>query len=167
MSRPWVWTLLFGFILGAGAGFGISRWKLSTSPGSGSPLLQGFSIQAFAERVVDASWEVAEDKTYSPWPPKANPTRIQRRIVAQAALSNEQLATFVGTLDDGIEQVLQRFGAQQTGEQSLNRNRVQSTGRSELVLPRYYYRIGPTYGVLDAWVVGNGGEAVVVICITE
>ncbi len=167
MRRPWLWAFLLGVTLGAGGGVGLSWWALSTPPARGSALLNNFSFQELTQQAGHPAWEVVEDKTYSPLPPLGRPKRIQRRIVAHATLSDEQLAAFVGNLDGAIESVLQQFAAHQTGEHQRFLGQVDSSGRSELQLPRYYYVIGQTQGVLDPWLIAHHGRAIVIVCITE
>jgi hypothetical protein len=159
-------------LLGATLGYGLSLWALTPPPARGSAVLQNFSLEEVAEKAGHPAWDVIEDKVYSPSPPLGRPGRVARRVVAQATMSDEQAEELARQFGRATMEALARLGGQQTGEVSLNRSTSRPgaggrPARSELHLPRYYYRVGGTHGVADAWLIAEGGEVTVIVCLTE
>ncbi|MGL4460979.1 MAG: hypothetical protein ACRC1K_02415 [Planctomycetia bacterium] len=170
--HTWVRAFVLGAIVGAAAGVGSSLVVLSRPIAKGSALFHGFSFQEVTKQAGHPDWEILEDKTYSPFPALGESKRTARRIVAQTVMSDEQLEAFSGRFKHGIDEALERFGAQKTGGFNCNRSTVRPAGgggptRSELQLPRYYYRLEARHGVADTWLIAQGGEVTVIVCLTE
>jgi hypothetical protein len=172
MQRSSVAAFVAGAVLGGAAGLGLSLWALTTGSTGGSGFLHDFSFQEAAPQAGHSDWELVEDKTYSPFPPLGKPAGVARRIVAQASMAGEKVEPFARQFDGAMAKALARSGAQQTGEVRCDRSRTRPVegggpARSVLQLPRYYYRIGPLHGVVDPWLIAQGGEVTLIVCIAE
>ena len=172
MKHAWVWTLLLGMLLGAALGYGLVLWALAPPPARGSVVLQNFALEQVGDPAGHPAWDIVEDRVYSPFPPLGRPERIARRIVAQSTMADEQAEAFARQFGRAVAEALARLGARQTGEVGCDRTTSRPAGggrpaRSELHLPRYYYRVGDTHGVADAWVIAEGGEVTLIICLSE
>ena len=169
MKRSWIWALILGLMLGTAAGLGLSCWVFAPPSAEASALLRNFSFQEVAEKAEHSKWEILDDKItiYSPVPFLGGPQRIERRIVARAALSNAELVAFALQFDTVVEEGLRSAGAQpyQPGPAGSVSSSLQWQPA------RFYYRTGYRLGDADGVLVVSlkvpAGEAPAIVRLTR
>jgi hypothetical protein len=171
MGRKWIWIVPFlgGAFVGALLAMGLTYWS-SRSIARGSPVLH-LTFQELTQKAGDYKWNVVEDEVYSPLPP-FRPDRIGRRIVANAPMPDKDQQVIGEKVANAVREALNAHGAVITGAKSLSFFNFkappgQAQSQTVLHMPRRYYRIGTTDGVVDAWSIVQGGEATIVICFSE
>ena len=169
MKRSWIWALILGLMLGTAAGLGLSCWVFAPPSAEASSLLRNFSFQDVTEKAEYSKWEILEDKItiYSPFPALGRPQRIERRIVARAALSNAELVAFAQQFDTVVEEGLRSAGAQpyQPGPAGSVSSSLQ--WQPARFYYRTGYRIGDADGVMDVSLNLQTGEATAIVRLTE
>ena len=167
MMKPRTLCLtLAALLLGAAITFaGVGLLTPKSKPGSG--FIWQLTISELTPEGEPPGWEILQDATYT----HGRAGRVSRRIVVKTKTAPNDVQILARNLDSAIEQAFANHGATQTGEKSFSHASIsiENTGESftSLYLPRYHYRAGVTEGVVDAWVIGTGSGAAVIISLAE
>jgi len=160
-----------GFIIAGVIGVLAGRYWATLQPAIGSAILHGFSIQLVVEKVAPTEWQILEDRIYQPFPPLGRPSRISRRIVAQATIAENRVDDFTRRFQDAAEAALVSLGGSMKGVVDLSQARggfLDGGGiESRIDLPRRYYAVGRQHGVADIWLIARGTDATIVVTFTE
>ena len=134
-------------------------------------MLRDFSFQEVAAKAGPIESHLIEDRIYQPFPPLARPSRIGRRIVAEATIPVDQVDAFTRRFQEATDAALAALGGTTKGEVDLGQSRGQfldgASVDSRLDLPRRFYAIGGQQGVADIWLITRGTDVTIVITFTE
>jgi hypothetical protein len=174
MKRPWVWPLLLGLLLGTLIGVGASLWAFAFLTGSrakGTPFLEGFSFQEAAAKAGHPDWEMVEDRIYQPPGERpARPWAVSRRIIARATMPDKEQGSFAHKFLDAVKETIMGYGTT-TGDFSHSSSGAHLVNgrmmKSDFNVPRLYYRIGSTEGVVDVSIIAYDGQVTAIVTWAE
>ncbi len=171
MKRLWIWSLLAGLFVGVALGVVLSAGVHQAPKPTGSALLRDFSLSAIGAKSGCTNWNIMEDRVYEQFPALARSKRIARRIVARAEMSENQLGSFITLFQNAIWRTFDAKAAINQGFFDLTQDGTKVVEgvnvRSRIHLPRWFYRIGDTYGVADVWYVAESGLVTLMISFIE